>query len=73
MEPKHEKAARTRKINLLARVERAQNIYSRWKKDERTDVWIFNKYVKADFSISLSTFRKWLGISVIKERKSLKL
>jgi len=67
----HEKAAHTRKVNFLKRVERAQKIYSVHKKEERTDVWIFNKYVKSDFDISLSTFRKWLGISVKTERKAL--
>lgn len=48
-----------------------QLMYKSVKDDDITDKAIFNKYIKRDFSIGLSTFRKWLGINVEQEKKRI--
>lgn len=57
--------------NLLMDIEEAQSIWLEHQKDERTNVWIYKKYIYPRFRISIKTFYNWLSRNVAKERREL--
>jgi hypothetical protein len=61
----------TRETNRLNVIEKGLNVYKEFHDVDVPITKFFNKYIKDTFFISLSTYRKWLGINVKKEREKI--
>lgn len=73
MSNNRKKAAITRRQNYLNRVEKVIDEYEKRTKfdEDRSDVYIYNKYIKSVFCISLASFRNYLTVNVQLERRKL--
>lgn len=58
----------TRETNRLIIIEKGLNAYRDLKDSDVPITKFYNRHIKDTFFISLSTYRKWLGINVKKER-----
>ena len=55
----------------LQRVLQVQETYLSQKEHGSTDTWIYRNIIEPQYHISMSTFRKYMGINARKELKEL--